>query len=201
MNSTDDTHEVLMEATYRTLASQGYEGLTMRAVAEEARKSRGLLHYHFDDKDDLVYSLLDHLLDRMTASIRAPDSENAVEELRRVLAWIAYGPSRDPSGGDDYFLAIMALRARAPFDAEIKRRLTRNYERVRSECADVIADGIENGTFRAVDPDETAVFLLTAVDGARNTDLTLDGTDARTDVLAAIDRYAIPTLTNQGDVD
>lgn len=184
-----------MEATYRTLASKGYEGLTMRAVADRADKSRGLLHYHFDDKEDLVHSLLDYLLDRMAGSMRDPELGNHVEELRHLLEWVAYGPDREQSGDDDYFLAIMALRARAPFDEEIQQRLARNYQRVVSECTDVIADGIEDGTFRPVDPAETAVFLITAVDGARNTDLTLDGTDARTVVLAAIDRYVLPALT------
>lgn len=195
MSSPDDTHAVLMEATYRTLATQGYDGLTMRAVAEKAEKSRGLLHYHFDDKDDLVYSLLDHLLDRMTASIRDPETDDPVDELRRILEWIAYGPDREPSGDDDYFLAILALRARAPYDDEIRRRLTRNYQQVVGECAEVIAEGIDDGAFRPVDAEETAAFLVTAVDGARNTDLTLDGTDARSVALAAIDRYVVPALT------
>lgn len=84
MSDSADTHDVLMEATYRTLAQSGYEGLTMRAVAERAGKSRGLLHYHFEDKDDLVYSLLDRLLQRMTDSNR-DHSGTPLEQLVRLL--------------------------------------------------------------------------------------------------------------------
>lgn len=201
MSTADDTHSALMEATHKTLAAEGYEGLTMRAVADRAGKSRGLLHYHFDDKEDLVHSLLNHLLGRMTESIRDTEFANPVRELQHVLRWNAYGPSRGPSGDDEYFLAIFALRARAPFDDDIRRRLTRNYQRVVSACAGVIAEGIDDGTFRPVDPEETAVFLVTAVDGARNTDLTLDETDARDIVFEAIDRYVIPALTVSYEFD
>ncbi|WP_222913017.1 TetR/AcrR family transcriptional regulator [Natrinema sp. SYSU A 869] len=201
MNDADETYKALMEATRQTLASKGYEGLTMRAVAGQADKSRGLLHYHFENKDDLVYSLLDHLLERMTASIRDPNVGNPVQELQHILKWNAYGPDREPSGGDNYFLAIFALRARAPFDDEIRHRLTRNYQQVVNECAAVIAGGIEDGTFRPVGPEETAVFLVTAVDGARNTDLTLERTDTRQVVFEAIDQYIIPALTIKYNFD
>lgn len=195
-----DTHAVLMEATRGTLAAAGYEGLTMRAVADRAGKSRGLLHYHFESKDDLVRSLLDHLLEGMTTGMRDPEAGDPLRELRRVLEWNAYGPSREPDD-DDYFRAIFALRARAPFDDEIRRRLTRNYRRVVAECAAVIAEGVDDGTFRPVDPDETAAFLVTAVDGARNADLTLDDTDARRVAFRAFDRYVVPALTTRYDVD
>lgn len=198
MSDSVDTHDALMEATYRTLAEAGYEGLTMRAVAERAGKSRGLLHYHFEDKDDLVYSLLDHLLQRMTESIRDP-SGTPLEQLIRLLEWNAYGPDRTPNGDDEYFLALFALRARAPFDDEIRRRLTRNYQRVVAECEAVISDGIEAGAFRPVDARATASFLVTAVDGARNTDLTLDVEDSRQAVFEAVDRFVVPALTVRYD--
>lgn len=198
MSDSEDTHDVLMKATHRTLAETGYEGLTMRAVAERAGKSRGLLHYHFEDKDDLVYSLLDHLLQRMTDADR-DRSGTPLEQLVRLLEWNAYGPEQAPNGDDEYFLAMFALRARAPFDDEIRRRLTRNYQQVVSECEAVIADGIEAGAFRPVDPEATAAFLVTAVDGARNTDLTLDVQDSRQAVFEAIDRFVVPALTVRYD--
>lgn len=197
-DSAADTYDVLMEATYRTLAAEGYDGLTMRAVAERADKSRGLLHYHFDDKDDLVYSLLDHLLDGLTDSIRDP-SGTPLEQLLTLLEWNAYGPDRTPSGDDDYFLAVFALRSRAPYDDEIRRRLTRNYETVVAACKTILEDGIEAGAFRPVDAEATAVFLVTSLDGARNTDLTLGGDDARQTAFEAIHQYVVPALTARYD--
>lgn len=94
---------------------------------------------------------------------------------------------------------MFALRTRAPFDDEIRRRLTRNCRQVVAECETVIAEGIETGAFSPVDPEATASSLITAVDGARNTDLTLDVDGSRQTVFGAIDRFVVPALTVRYD--
>jgi AcrR family transcriptional regulator len=223
-----DTHEVLMDATYRTLASAGYDDLSLRAVADEAGKSRGLVHYHFESKDDLVLSLLDYLLAGLEADLAGAvpgeggtdeegpgegvsNDEGPVEEtgdeetgdvgtvegdpraaLRHLLDRIGYGPrDRDP---DAYYRALYAIRSRAPFDDEIRARLTRNYRHLVEQCASIIEVGIDAGDFRAVDPDATARFLVVAVDGARNTELSLDTDRTREAVFDLLEDLVFPAL-------
>jgi TetR/AcrR family transcriptional repressor of bet genes len=48
----------------RVLARQGYAGATIAAVAEEAGVAPGLVHHHFEDKADLLGSLLEELIAR-----------------------------------------------------------------------------------------------------------------------------------------
>lgn len=40
-----ETHERLMQATYAALCEHGYADLTLRKIAAEFEKSRGLLYY------------------------------------------------------------------------------------------------------------------------------------------------------------
>lgn len=200
-----DTHQVLMDATYRTLATAGYDDLSLRAVAEEAGKSRGLVHYHFDSKHDLVLSLLDYLLAGLEADLEpaASDAEpgemapsDPERALRDLLDRVGYGPrDGDP---DAYYRALYAIRGRAPFDDAIRERLTRNYRHVVGRCAAIIEAGIESGHFRPVDPETTATFLVVAVDGARNTDLSLATGDTRQGVFDAIDEVVVPALVATG---
>lgn len=192
--SASDTEAVLLEAAYHTLCDHGYADFSLRKVAAEAGMSRGLVHYHYDSKEDLLVSLLEALVasfeDRFESMTDAP----ATDRLDALLEWVAFGPTVAGRDGEDYFTAIFELRARAPYDPAIRGRLTRNYETVRDRCAAIVADGVDAGEFRAVDPAQTATFLVTAVDGARNAELTLDVDGAVAATLAAVDRFVFDSL-------
>lgn len=193
-NSSDDadTHGVLMEATYQTLAEAGYDALSLRSVADRAGKSRGLVHYHFDSKEDLVLSLLDYLLERLEADIDEGVWSDPEAALRSGLERVGYGPTDgDP---DAYYRALFALRGQAPFDRQIRDRLTRNYRRLVDRLTEIIEAGIEDGTFRDVDPAATATFLVVTVDGARTTELSLDVDETRRDVFAVLEELVFPRL-------
>lgn len=43
-----------MQATLEVLSKNGYENTTINEIADAAEMSRGLLHYYFKDKEDLV---------------------------------------------------------------------------------------------------------------------------------------------------
>jgi AcrR family transcriptional regulator len=44
----------IMQATLEVLSKNGYENTTINEIADAAEMSRGLLHYYFKDKEDLV---------------------------------------------------------------------------------------------------------------------------------------------------
>jgi AcrR family transcriptional regulator len=47
-----------MEAVVRVVAARGLQGLTYRAVAEEAGVTHGLVHYHFGSRDQMLAETL-----------------------------------------------------------------------------------------------------------------------------------------------
>jgi AcrR family transcriptional regulator len=190
-----DTQTVLMRAAYHTLCDHGFAEFSLRKVAQESGKSRGLVHYHFDSKTDLVVSLLDYLVGQFESRFSEVEAGDAMDRLDDVLEWVAFGPELFGRSGDDYFTAILELRLRAPYDVAIRDRLTENYEIVVERIADIIRAGIDAGEFRHVDPVATATFVVVAVDGARNTDLTM-GTDGTVETtLSAIETYVFESLT------
>ncbi len=50
--------ELILDAALRVLAADGYAGITIAKVAEEAKVSRGLLHYYFQNKEDMLIQLM-----------------------------------------------------------------------------------------------------------------------------------------------
>ncbi|BDZ42632.1 hypothetical protein GCM10025865_19310 [Paraoerskovia sediminicola] len=53
----DERRTQLLDAALRVAASDGVEAVTIRAVAQEAEVSLGVVHYCFDDKDDLLQAM------------------------------------------------------------------------------------------------------------------------------------------------
>ncbi|WP_396612831.1 TetR/AcrR family transcriptional regulator [Haloferax sp. S1W] len=190
----NDTQSLLMEATYHTLCEYGYAEFSLRKVADEAGKSRGLVHYHYESKNDLLASLLDSLIERFEARFEDSEGTSAIQRLDNILDWVAFGPALFGRDSRDYFMAIFELRAQAPYDEAIRERLTRNYETVRSRVAAVIQAGIDDGELVPVDPQSTATFIVVSVDGARNTDLTLDTDEAVETTLTAIEEFVFESL-------
>lgn len=60
----EQQREIFSQAAMRLMARDGLEGVTMRAVANEAQLSYGSLFHYFDSKDDL----LKHAIRQLTSS-------------------------------------------------------------------------------------------------------------------------------------
>lgn len=189
-----ETFEELMQATYRALCQHGYANLTLRKIAAESDKSRGLIHYHYDSKDHLVVALLEYLVDSFGARIDETADDPPDERLDTLLDWVAFGPQMGSQSGRAYHTAIFELRAQAPYNEEIQVQLRSNYRSIQQTCSGIIQDGIEEGIFRDVDPDGFAAVTLNAINSARDLDLTHGTEDALETVLDSLDRYLFSQL-------
>ncbi|MFC9993513.1 TetR/AcrR family transcriptional regulator [Nocardia sp. NPDC127526] len=81
--------EALAAATERVIATKGVEGLTHRAVANEAGMPLGATTYHFATKDDLIAAALKRAVDRFAQYLkdwRAAHPRMDAEELIERLA-------------------------------------------------------------------------------------------------------------------
>ena len=82
--------ERILRATARVIVERGATALTMSDVAEEAGVSKGLIHYHFHDKE----TLLTRLVEWMTANLILREAEALVESAPRhaiddLWGWLA----------------------------------------------------------------------------------------------------------------
>jgi AcrR family transcriptional regulator len=86
------TRAALLEATHAILKEQGFEALTMTAVAERAGVTRRALYMHFPTRSALVGELFDYVaqVEGLAASLKhvwtAPDAVSALDEWARHLA-------------------------------------------------------------------------------------------------------------------
>lgn len=65
-----ERRQELLRAFARVLADHGFAGATIAAVATEAGVAPGLVHHHFENKDELLSSLLTDLVARFRERIQ-----------------------------------------------------------------------------------------------------------------------------------
>lgn len=161
-----------MEATYRALCEHGYADLTMQDIADELGKSTSLLHYHFDTKHDLLVAFIDFLIGRFEAEAGEAGDEPADERLRAFVDWFVFAPGEDDRAA--FHLALLELRAQAPFNEAYREQLRRSDELIRGTIVDLVEDGVESGVFREdADPEAIARLVFATMDGARTRQATL----------------------------
>ena len=57
-----DTRQMIVSVAGKVLVESGYQGLTLKRVADAAGISVGNLNYHFRTKESLIEALIEHVL-------------------------------------------------------------------------------------------------------------------------------------------
>lgn len=189
----------ILDATYRALCVHGYAALTMQDIADEADKSKSLLHYHYDTKEDLLVAFIDRLLSEFESRIAASADRSPTKRLVEFVGWFVFDPEEDQR--QSFHIALLELRSQGAFNDRIREQLERSDDQLRRGFREILEDGIETGVFRDVDVDETATLLVASLDGARTRQITLDD-DVYTATVAeaVLDRVIGPILTDDAEL-
>ena len=174
----ESARDEIMSATYEALCEHGYTELTAQAIADRTDKSKSLLFYHYDSKEDLVASFFDFLLEQFDDRVEESRDLPPVERLATFVDWFLYDPHDEER--TSFHTAMLELRAQAPYNERFQEQLRRSDDALRGTLEEILSAGLETGDFHDHDPEETAGLLIAALDGARIRQLTI-GRDAYLD--------------------
>ncbi len=142
-----ETRARILEAARQVLGQEGAEAFTTRRVAELARISHGMVHYHFEDKRDLVLALVVHArrdwVEPLEELVDGPGS--ADQRMRAVIAWMAE-PQTIEVMRVHQTLFVFALQ-----DELVRERLAAEFARWRAPFVTLFEQlGIEGPDARSV---------------------------------------------------
>jgi AcrR family transcriptional regulator len=190
-----DTHEELMEAGYRALVEHGYADLSMRKIAAESDRSHSLLQHYYGDKKGVVLELLSYLIDRYVDDVTDDMGGDPDTSLRRAFERALFGPAdEDPERFWAFQTALFELRLLAREDEAVRERFRDGERRVLDRFAECVERGVADGTFRAVDPDRTALALRDLVDAGRFRRVTMSEPDAPERARWILETFVLPAL-------
>ncbi|QPV61753.1 TetR/AcrR family transcriptional regulator [Halosimplex litoreum] len=191
-----DTHREIMGATYHALCKHGYAHLTMQDIADEFDKSRSLLHYHYDTKEELMLAFVDNTVGWVGARLAESDTEDPLGRLEEYVDGFVI-----ESGEEDretFALALLELRVQAVHNEQFREKLATHYQTNVDTVAEIIADGIEAGVFRPVEPESVGETIYTALVGARMYQVTLGAGHASRRMRDQIAEFVVENLLVDG---
>ena len=153
----DARQEQLIDIAIRLFARKGYEGTSLRDIAEEARITKAALYYHFPNKEELYERIVLASMQSLVDTVSAAMEQGATPADRVRLFMRASADFLDRSrdswiAGSNAFWSNTDARPRA-----VTVRLRDTYERL---LRDSIRDAISQGQFRPVDPSMAGRMLL-----------------------------------------
>ncbi|MFX3675224.1 MAG: TetR/AcrR family transcriptional regulator [Paenisporosarcina sp.] len=88
------TREMIMEAARNLFVKKGYQHVSIRQIAKELGYSHGALYYHFENKAELFYALVEnhfYMLDQILINVMKEEIENKEKLKKILLGFIEFG--------------------------------------------------------------------------------------------------------------
>lgn len=162
--SADVRREALLQAALRCIISLGVEKASIRAIAEEAGVSVGLINHHYGSKEALVAAAYRHVADELLSQIEASVSEESGSARARLSAFIraSFSPvNLDP----ELFRAWLAFWTMQAYAPEIAQAHKERYGAYRSVLERIVGELQEEEGPGPLDPRLAAIGLSGMLDG------------------------------------
>lgn len=153
----------IVRATVECITKHGYHNFSMQDVARTAGVSKGIIHYYFLNKDDLMMSVLDRVAGDIEG-VLAHDMKSIEDPVKKldIFMSVSFDVVRSTK---EYYQVNMDFWTQINQKKEVRQVISRHYAKFRETCAKVVSEGVSAGVFKAVDPNIFASFVLSVVDG------------------------------------
>lgn len=168
------THAALLRAATALVNEQGYRGASVNRIAARLALTKGAFYHHHETKEHLITQCFERTFAVEREALRRAeagggDGWRRVCEVARALAGFQFsdeGPLLRAS-------AISALP-----DPATRERVRRTMGRLAERMANVVVDGMIDGSIRPLDAAVAARCVVAAVNGAAEVDRWVPGVTA-----------------------
>ena len=151
----------IMDASMLLFMEKGYANTTTQDIVDKVNISRGLLYYHFKNKEDILYCLVERYSEKLLRDIHVivnDDDKTAIEKIRAFIDATIISTDNVSAEGPELQKTVDLKENRYMLDKlshKLIEKLTIYFERI-------INQGISEKVFSVKYPSETAEFLMTA---------------------------------------
>ena len=151
----------IMDAAMLLFMEKGYANTTTQDIVDKVNISRGLLYYHFKNKEDILYCLVERYSEKLLRDIHVivnDDDKTAIEKIRAFIDATIISSENISAEGTELQKTVDLEENRYMLDKlshKLIEKLTIYFERI-------INQGISEKVFSVKYPSETAEFLMTA---------------------------------------
>ena len=150
----ETTHNKILDVASKTFSEKGYNGTSMREIAEVLNITKAALYYHFSGKEAIFSACIINSLDKMARAYEdmAKSNDPIWDKLEAMIDGIFTFSQSQPH----IFKLITMLMSRS-FDRDIDKRMLHDFfKRQQKSINTIVQRGVERGEIR----DDIPVNLL-----------------------------------------
>jgi TetR/AcrR family transcriptional regulator, fatty acid metabolism regulator protein len=159
--SADEKKEIILRAARKVLAEKGYARATIKEIAREAGVARGLLHYHFSNKEDMFIKALESIYSNSIGQemLDQFQPDNARELVRPAVQMLRYMLENSPEKFQIVYEAI-SLSRQSETMREALGAVWSGYRRIGEEMVDRLK---ERGVIKSSLPAKTLITMFITI--------------------------------------
>ncbi len=172
-SNTEVRRQQIARAFLKVMARHGYDGASINEVAKRAKLAPGLVHYHFENKLEILLAAMreliaEHaaLLDAELARVAARPSKGAKDgPAAELAAFIDVHLGLGAHSNPDALVCWVQLGGEALRQRKVAAELAAALAATAARLADILRRGVALGTFTCAEPEADAAALLAAIEG------------------------------------
>lgn len=164
------TRDLLLAHNYKALHLSGFQGLRTDKVLSELQITKGAFYHYFPDKLSLGYAIVDEILKPMYLRLWKKAEENPENPIASITNLLEHHQTHILKSDEDAMLGCPLnnlVQEMAPLDEGFRNRL----QFIVAEQRRMLANALRNAQKKNLihnesDPDDLALFILSAVEGS-----------------------------------
>jgi AcrR family transcriptional regulator len=154
----------ILKNSLKVLSRNGYENTTIANIATESGVSRGILHYYFSNKEDLVSKVLAYASENIIQSTIRDIRGKTVEEIADNIINDSIQSFRE---NPDFFAFLFEMWCASRRSEKIKNELIICSERVTKSIKKILDEAVQNGLLKldTKNTEEMSKVLLALFNG------------------------------------
>ncbi len=154
----------ILEAAMKVFSRQGFHEARMDDIVQESGLSKGALYWYFKSKDEVIMAILDSLFERELSGLKElQGQEGAASDLLRKFMQLTIRELQQMTRLLPIAYEFYALAFRNQTVREATKRYLQTYINL---LTPLIQRGIDQGEFRPVNAEETALSIGAMIEGA-----------------------------------
>lgn len=163
----EDKKELILEAAAHEFATNGYEKTSLNRILERAGLSKGTAYYYFEDKEDLIATVVRHywlqFLDEPQSAISTCNAEDFWEKIEELYLHPYVDLENHP-----WMLGFGRSVWELPEEMRLSGHLGKVFTEAMEWVRGLVEYGRETGAIRTDLPEELETELLMALDSVHD---------------------------------
>ena len=153
----------ILDAALAVIVQKGYENSRMDDIVASSKMSKGAIYWYYKSKKEIYLSLVNHWVHNYSAVLNhiVDTDRSASDQLRSLFQYFTVQYEKDPV----VFKALLEFWSMAGRDPEFNDKLQKVYSEFVNLISTIIQQGMDNGEFKNLDLDITAMSIMVNIEG------------------------------------